>query len=389
MDAANDNVFTQPPRPLTSDPEWNKGKEVDNGQEQTWFNDMLSTKKALLTFDELITTPIDFSNFTMNHLKIDKLTKAHLVGLVYELLKGTCQSSIELEYNIEECYKALSDKLDWNNPKGDRCPFDLSKPLPLKGYPGHLTVASEYFFNNDLEYLKSPDPETQYTMSITKTKAARYESQLNIFSRHDVYSSMKILSVKSVTVNKLHGYGYLEEIVVKRADRQFYSISMVKLLLTWRWHYACSPEVSSSRREDVQLGMESYQKKLNITKPQKDFPRISVKELYTPSFDPPRIVYADSSNRKRLMRADELYKFSDGTLKKVRDTLHHRLLNFRFGYSKDMSRRKWSATDKKRARIMVDLIDKLMLERRILRNLERLVGAWELEMDYRLMQRTV
>ncbi|GJV08704.1 hypothetical protein Tco_1346360 [Tanacetum coccineum] len=63
------------------------------------------------------------------------------------------------------------------------------------------------------------------------------------------------------------------------------------------------------------------------------------------------------------MRADELYKFSDGTLKKVRDTLHHKLLNFRFGCNKDMPRRKWSAMDKKRAGIMVDLIDKLMLER--------------------------
>ncbi|GJS17631.1 hypothetical protein Tco_0412103 [Tanacetum coccineum] len=67
---------------------------------------------------------------------------------------------------------------------------------------------------------------------------------------------------------------------------------------------------------------------LNITKPQKDFPEISAKELYTPSFDPPRVFYEDLSHQKRLMRADELYKFSDGTLKKVRDTLHHRLLNF-------------------------------------------------------------
>ncbi|GKE97108.1 hypothetical protein Tco_1581963 [Tanacetum coccineum] len=38
---------------------------------------------------------------------------------------------------------------------------------------------------------------------------------------------------------------------------------------------------------------------------------------------------------------------------------------------------------------MVDLIDKQMLERRIIRNLERLVGARKLEMDYRLMQRTI
>ncbi|GKC49483.1 hypothetical protein Tco_1072228, partial [Tanacetum coccineum] len=37
---------------------------------------------------------------------------------------------------------------------------------------------------------------------------------------HKVYSTQKILSVVSVKVKKLHGYGHLEEIVVRRADRQ-------------------------------------------------------------------------------------------------------------------------------------------------------------------------
>nr|GEW04843.1 hypothetical protein [Tanacetum cinerariifolium] len=52
------------------------------------------------------------SLFAKKHLKLDKITKADLVRPVYNLLKGTCQSSIELEYNMEECYKALTDKLD-------------------------------------------------------------------------------------------------------------------------------------------------------------------------------------------------------------------------------------------------------------------------------------
>ncbi|GKF05543.1 hypothetical protein Tco_0036211, partial [Tanacetum coccineum] len=88
-------------------------------------------------------------------------------------------------------------------------------------HPGHLTVAADYFFNNDLEYLKSSDLERTYTTSITKTKAAR--SQLNKFSKDNVYSTKKILGVKSVSVHKLHGYCYLEEIVVKRADRKYYT----------------------------------------------------------------------------------------------------------------------------------------------------------------------
>ncbi|GJY96128.1 putative reverse transcriptase domain-containing protein [Tanacetum coccineum] len=154
---------------------------------------MVSAVKDPLTFDELMATLIDFSKYAMNRLKIDNLTQAHLVGSVYELLKGTCISSIKLEYNMEECFKALANKLDWDNPEGD--------------------------------YL-----EKMYTTSITKTKVARYEiagiedmvPMLWSATKHNVYSTQKILSVVSVKVERLHGYGHLDEIVVKRADRQLY-----------------------------------------------------------------------------------------------------------------------------------------------------------------------
>ncbi|GJS60831.1 hypothetical protein Tco_0655615 [Tanacetum coccineum] len=233
----NPEWFTQPPRPPTPDPEWNKCQVVLDQPEQPWFNQMVSAIKDPLTFNDLMATLIDFSKYVLNRLKIDNLTQDILLGPAYNLLKGTCSSSIELEYHFKKCFNALTDRLDWNNLEGDRYPFDLSKPLPLQGHLGHLTVAADYFFNNDLEYLKSPDLERTYTTSITKTKVDQYEiedmvptlwsptkvgSQLNKFSKHNVYSTKKILGVKSVSVKKLHEYGHLEEIVVKRADRQFY-----------------------------------------------------------------------------------------------------------------------------------------------------------------------
>ncbi|GKE75641.1 hypothetical protein Tco_1537682, partial [Tanacetum coccineum] len=52
---------------------------------------------------------------------------------------------------------------------------DVEEPPPLPGHLCHLTVVVDYFFNNDLEYLKYSYPERTYTTSITKTKAARYE----------------------------------------------------------------------------------------------------------------------------------------------------------------------------------------------------------------------
>ncbi|GKC75972.1 hypothetical protein Tco_1126746 [Tanacetum coccineum] len=164
-----DDWFKKPPRPPTPDPEWNTRKSVDDGPEQNWLNDLASAEKTPLR------TPIDFSAFAMNRLKISKLTKADLVGPVYNLLKGTCKTYVELEYNIEECYRALSDQLDWNNPKGERCPYDLSKPLPLHESRGRLTILVDFFFNNDLEYLRAGSTYRKYIASTTKTKVAKYE----------------------------------------------------------------------------------------------------------------------------------------------------------------------------------------------------------------------
>ncbi|GKA11939.1 hypothetical protein Tco_0691485 [Tanacetum coccineum] len=310
-----------------------------------------------------------------------------------------------------------------NNLEGDRYPFDLSKPLPLQGLLGHRTVVVDYFFNNDLEYLKTSDLEVTYTSSITKTKAARYEikgieEMVSKFSKHNVYSTKAILGVKSVSVKKLHGYGHLEEIVVKRSDPQLHKFKEGDfidlhlndiedmLLLTIQhklFHLDGSVIVEfimalcmftrslilKRRVEDLQLGVESYQKKLNITKPHKTFLEIEFKEPYTPSYDPPGIVYEDLNKQKRVLQADELYKFSDGTLKSVRDEIHHRVLNFHLDYNTDMPKRKWTAVDRKRSRLMTELIDKQLREREIIKNLERLVSARELKMDYKLITRTV
>ncbi|GJW90255.1 hypothetical protein Tco_0167808, partial [Tanacetum coccineum] len=82
----------------------------------------------------------------------------------------------------------------------------------------------------------------------------------------------------------------------------------------------------------LQLGVESYQKKLNTTKPQKTFLEIEWKEPYTPSYDPPGI--------------------------SVRDEIHHRVLDFHLDYNPEMPKRKWTAIDRKRSGLMVELIDK-------------------------------
>ncbi|GKA76544.1 hypothetical protein Tco_0783005, partial [Tanacetum coccineum] len=88
---------------------------------------------------------------------------------------GTCKSVVDLEYHLEEVFKATNDQLDWHNPKDRPYPHDLSKTLPLiLDARGRLIIPYDHFINNDLEYLKGGSSSRKYTNSITKIKAADY-----------------------------------------------------------------------------------------------------------------------------------------------------------------------------------------------------------------------
>ncbi|GKC48411.1 hypothetical protein Tco_1066133, partial [Tanacetum coccineum] len=155
----------------------------------------------------------------------------NLVGPAFNLLKGTCRSRVELEYHFEEWYKAVIDRLDWNNPEGQEYPFDLSKPLPLIEDRGRQVVPVNYFINNDLEYLKGGSSSRKYTTSTTKTKVVKYDDIQGIKDmipslwspvKNDVFSTKRIIAVTHVKVMKWYDYGYLEKIVVRREDQKLY-----------------------------------------------------------------------------------------------------------------------------------------------------------------------
>ncbi|GKB41044.1 hypothetical protein Tco_0885986 [Tanacetum coccineum] len=223
----------QPQEPI--DPDWNVGNTPQQGPTQSWLMTLAAAaNKPSKTFDELMSTPIDFSVYIMNGLKITNLTQETLLGPAFKLLKGIRTNFAELEYDFEECYKALSEKLDWDNPKGGDYPLDLTKLLPLVMNENHQIVPDDYFFNNDLKYLQGGISTMPYTTSITKTKAAQYDLSgiedmtfygyaRGLESSHDVYSTKRILAVTRVEVMRKHGYEYMREIKVRRADNELHT----------------------------------------------------------------------------------------------------------------------------------------------------------------------
>nr|GEX01704.1 hypothetical protein [Tanacetum cinerariifolium] len=170
--------------------------------------------------------------------KISDHTQDILVGPDYKLLKGTCRSYVKLKYNMEECYKALNDQLDWNNHEGT----------------SHWRSKRQTF----------------------------YGFATNRVFKHDMYSTKRILATKNV--------------------------------------------------------------KLNVC---------------------------------------------EDTLISVWDKLIDMLKNSKMGYTSVMPRRRWSNLEKKRSRIMVKDIDRQLLERRLMRILEKFVGGREYGEDLRLLQRTI
>nr|GEU96954.1 hypothetical protein [Tanacetum cinerariifolium] len=233
-------------------------------------------------------------------------------------------------------------------------------------------VHVNYFINNDLEYLRGGSSSGKYTTYTTKNKAAKYDNNQGIedmvpslwspvkniyvryvvweithwgpkrqrfnglasnrVSKHGVYSSKRIIAVTHVKVMMCYDYSDLEEIEVRTEDQKLYKFKEGDFPRLNLRDIEDIPVVILKWVKDLQLGVESYQKKLNITKPQTFKSVISNRIPYTAYSNPQGIIYVEKYKRNRLMRSDELYKFSDGTLTSVRSVLHDIASNLRIDY---------------------------------------------------------
>ncbi|GJY80752.1 reverse transcriptase domain-containing protein [Tanacetum coccineum] len=237
---------TQPQEPI--DPDWNVDKTPQQGQNQSWLMTLASSVDKLSnTFDELISTPIDFFAFIMNGLKINNLNQE------------TLESHI-VENNVEVMRK--------------------------HGYV-YLKEIVVRKSDNDLYRFKEGDFPRLRINNIEDMLLLIIQNRLTNLSGDDVsdFAIALRMFTKSLVIQK--------------------------------------------RVEDLQLGFESYQKKINVTKPETTKSGIRKIDPYTPYQDPQGFIYVDNYRRNRLMRSDELYKFSDRTLTGLRTSLDDITKNIR------------------------------------------------------------
>ncbi|GKE77063.1 hypothetical protein Tco_1543183, partial [Tanacetum coccineum] len=200
------------------------------------------------SFNELMDTPLDFSAFMMNRLKVDTLTPELLAGPTFELVKGSCKSLVVLEYFFEEVYKATTNQLDWNNPK--------------------------------VEW---------------------------------------------------HNYKHLDWITVRRDDDKLYTFK--------------ERDFNRLRIQDIE-----------------DMLILLVQGKLTNLIFEEHIAFNNKDKKNRLMRIDELHKFSDGTLNDVWTTLNDHLKGIRMKY---LPQTIWTQGNRDKAGAMIQAIDKQLKTSRI------------------------
>ncbi|GJS80745.1 hypothetical protein Tco_0730626 [Tanacetum coccineum] len=177
-------------------------------------------------------------------------------------------------------------------------------------------------------------------------------------SRKVVRTHMRILNVVRIKSYSRYGYDYLKEITLCRADHQEYTIAekdfkhlylsdfedLNLLLLQSHLNHLPGSDIHMlstaiklwtrnlvirQQVEDFQLGIESYQKQLNLTKPGWDENGFEYKHNYTLIDSPRAVVFPVSNNERKITRFNEIYKFSDGTLTNIMEALDYKVKEYK------------------------------------------------------------
>ncbi|GJS03783.1 hypothetical protein Tco_0320291 [Tanacetum coccineum] len=303
-------------RPATPEPAWTIPSSNVSDVENNWASALVSTYEPPAE-NSLLAKTGDMKTF-MNWYsqKVNKtvLTQADFDGQAYEVA----------------------------NPEGDQVRIDVSRPLSLGGPPGHVTIQTQFFFNKDLEYLRYGNKGSRPALSISKMKAASYpDFGLELLVPEQLSSILRDMILRRIEEKSKNTCGfsasleskaysrywcdYLSEIVLRRANFHEHKIAkrdfknlypsdfedlnflllqghldhlpgFKKCMLSTAVKLWTQNLVIRQRVEDFQLGIESYQTQLNLTKPGWDDKGFEFKHNYTLIESPRAVVFPINNN---------------------------------------------------------------------------------------------
>nr|GEU53101.1 retrovirus-related Pol polyprotein from transposon TNT 1-94 [Tanacetum cinerariifolium] len=299
-------------------------------------------------------------------------SKALSSSNLYETQELSPMDSLILDDSIHDEHVHLSDDEDFEN---DHLPTGDSRKDVENNWA--TTLALTYVTPAENSLLTKTGDMTNFlncngsspVLSISKMKAASYLDfvlELLVLEqihdspscRKEVRSHMRILSVVRIKAYSRYGYDYLSEIVLRRADLQEHMIAEKDFenlhpsefkdlnLLLLQGHLDHLPGsdkkmlstavklwtqnlVIRQQVEDFQLGIESYQTQLNLTKPRWDDVGFKFKHDYTIIKSPRAVMFPVNNNERKIMRFNEIYKFIDGRLTRILEALSYKVKEFK------------------------------------------------------------
>nr|GEY08286.1 monodehydroascorbate reductase [Tanacetum cinerariifolium] len=225
---------------------------------------------------------------------------------------GDMATFIDWFYKRREYHKLLTDSVDDPILRNN-----VSKPLPLCGPPGQVTIQSDFFFNKDLEYLRYGSKGSRPALSISKMKAAYYpDAGLEQLVPDQFWIDEECKYDIAAMYGNSHWWFQRQRFYIDRhtfeGDRS--------AIRTHMW-------ILSVVRIEVFLCMDSAEP--HQTSPQWDATGFEYKHDFTVIDSPRAVIFWDKYGVQMMMRFNEIHKFSDGTLQQIDEALDYRVKEFR------------------------------------------------------------
>ncbi|GKD13937.1 hypothetical protein Tco_1198344 [Tanacetum coccineum] len=257
--------------------------------------------------------------------------EAKLHKVVDEMLRQQCTLGDERQYHIDQMQNFLKNDIVWESKSGSE-----KIVLSLHKFPAVIF----------------PDDEIEERTSrwIFYIKRQKEPGKL----KEEIYSNSKIVQIIKTYGELGHEHKFITEIIAKRANGSIVSITKpdyknlnkndlkdmylliingkvddyIETGLLWSLPVFIRSTVIWERVHDFQLGVESYQQKVNLTAPTITFHAIEKYKMFSIVFKPVYgIIYKNNKKENRVMRHQEVHKFCDATLKRVLEGL-----NVKHGY---------------------------------------------------------
>ncbi|GJS58285.1 hypothetical protein Tco_0653069 [Tanacetum coccineum] len=357
-------------RPATPKPAWTIPSSNVLDVEKNWASALVSTYEPLAENSLLAKTGdmMTFMNWYYQKVNKTMLTQADFERQAYEVVKAFYPNVIQLQFQMEECHKMLTDQINWANPKGDQVRIDVNRPLPFGGPPGHVTIQTQFFFNKDLEYLRYGNKESRPALSISKMKAARYlDFRLELLVPEQMWIDEVCTYDISATYGISHYWFNRQKFYIERHD-------------------------SLSHRREVRKHMRILSVvRIKAYSRYGDFEDLNLLLLQG------HLDHLPGSDKRMLSTAVKLWtrnlvirqRFSDGTLTRILEALDYSVKDFQIKrLNPGMNTQLWTQKDVTRSKEFMSAIERRLKTRQIYQNLECFVGGRVHDIDYRLLQRT-